>query len=77
MVMKNMNLNDLAKRAFENAKAKGFHDEKHTDAHWLMLVVCELAEAYERAQSRERLIRKALFNDCKRYLNEDLKPKEE
>lgn len=37
----------------------------------------DTAEAYERAQSRERLIRKALFNDCKRYLNEDLKPKEE
>lgn len=31
----------------------------------------DTAEAYERAQSRERLIRKALFNDCKRYLNED------
>lgn len=30
-------------------------------------------EAYERAQSRERLIMKAFFNDCKRYLNpEDL-----
>lgn len=37
----------------------------------------DTAEAYERAQSRERLIRKALINDCKRYLNEDLKPKEE
>ena len=33
-------------------------------------------EAYEKAQSRERLIRKALFADCRRYLNEDLKPKE-
>ena len=35
------------------------------------------AEAYEKAQSRERLIRKALFADCRRYLNGDLKPKEE
>ena len=32
-------------------------------------------EAYERAQSREELIRRAFFADCKRYLNEDLKPK--
>ena len=30
-------------------------------------------EAYVRAQSREKLILKAFFNDCKRYLNpEDL-----
>lgn len=35
----------------------------------------DTAEAYERAQSRERLIRRAFFADCKRYLNEDLKPK--
>ena len=34
-------------------------------------------EAYEKAQSRERLIRKALFADCRRYLNEDMKPKNE
>ena len=40
-----MNFNELAKKAFENAKAKGFHDEKHTEAHWIMLVACELAEA--------------------------------
>lgn len=32
-------------------------------------------EAYERAQSREELIRRAFFADCKKYLNEDLKPK--
>ena len=45
--MKDVNLNELAKKAFESAKAKGFHDEKHTDGHWLMLVMCELAEAVE------------------------------
>ena len=37
----------------------------------------DTAEAYEKAQSRERLIRKALFADCRRYLNEDKKPKNE
>ena len=31
---------------------------------------------YEKARSREELIRRAFFADCKRYLNEDLKPKE-
>lgn len=56
--MKNMNLNDLAKKAFENAKAKGFHDEKHTDGHWLMLVMCELAEAVEADRCGKRADRK-------------------
>lgn len=58
MVMKNMNLNELAKKAFENAKKKGFHDEKHTDRHCLMLVVCELAEAVEADRCGKRADRK-------------------
>lgn len=28
----------------------------------------DIPEAYARAQSRERLIRKAFFRDCERYL---------
>ena len=45
--MKNIDFNDLAKEAYESAKERGFHTEKHTDGHWFMLVVCELAEAVE------------------------------
>ena len=45
--MKNTYFNLLAKKAFENAKEKGFHEKPKTDAHWLMLVACELAEAVE------------------------------
>ena len=45
--MKNTDFNLLAKRAFENAKEKGFHDKPNTDVHYLMLVACELAEAVE------------------------------
>ena len=45
--MKNTDFNELSKRAFENAKAKGFHDKPLTDAHCIMLVACELAEAVE------------------------------
>ena len=45
--MKNTDFNLLAKKAFENAKAKGFHDKPCTDAHCVMLVACELAEAVE------------------------------
>lgn len=43
--MKNTDFNELAKRAFENARAKGFHDVDREDGHWFMLVVCELADA--------------------------------
>lgn len=56
--MKNVNFNELAKRAYENAKAKGFHDEQHTDGHYLMLVVCEVAEAVEADRSGKRADRK-------------------
>ena len=45
--MKNIDFNALAKEAFESAKERGFHTEKHTDGHLFMLVVCELAEAVE------------------------------
>lgn len=45
--MKNTDFNLLAKKAFENAREKGFHEKPNTDAHWLMLVACELAEAVE------------------------------
>ena len=45
--MKNTDFNFLAKKAFENAREKGFHEKQKTDAHCLMLVACELAEAVE------------------------------
>ena len=35
----------------------------------------DTAEAYEWAQYREKLILRAFFADCKRYLDEELKPK--
>lgn len=56
--MKNTDFNLLAKEAFESAKKKGFHDVKHTDAHYLMLVMCELAEAVEADRSGKRADRK-------------------
>lgn len=56
--MKDVKFNELAKRAFESAKAKGFHDVELPDAHWLMLVVCELAEAVEADRCEKRADRK-------------------
>lgn len=41
------NLNELSKIVFEDNKKKGFHDEEHSDEHYLMLVITELSEAVE------------------------------
>ena len=37
----------LRDEAYKNAMEKGFHDEEYSDEHWLMLIVCEIAEAVE------------------------------
>lgn len=42
-----MDLNKLAKEAYENAKAHGWHDEEHSREHYFMLVITELSEAIE------------------------------
>lgn len=73
--MKDVKLNELAKKAFENAKAKGFHDEKHTDGHYLMLVMCELAEAVEADRCGKRADRKEyerLLGACEEKLHPHL-----
>ena len=40
-------LNKLRDRAYKNACEHGFHDEEKSDAHWLMLVITEIAEAVQ------------------------------
>lgn len=56
--MKNTDFNMLAKEVYENAKKKGFYNEKHTDAHYIMLILCELAEAVEADRCGRRADRK-------------------
>lgn len=56
--MKDTDFNELAARAYACAKAKGFHDVKHTDGHYIMLVMCELAEAVEADRNGRRADRK-------------------
>lgn len=50
-----MDLNKLAKEAYENAKAHGWHEEEHSDEHYLMLIITEIAEAVQ-ADRNERYV---------------------
>lgn len=40
-----MNLNELRDRAYSIAKEHGWHDEEHSDEHFLMLIITEISEA--------------------------------
>ena len=42
-----MNLNKLRDEAYSIAKAKGWHEEEHSDEHLLMLIITEIAEAVQ------------------------------
>ena len=39
--------NELRDRAYQCACEHGFHETEHSDAHWLMLIVSEMAEAVD------------------------------
>ena len=47
-------LNKLSKEIYEANKAKGFHDEEHSDETLLMLVITELSEAVEADRKSKR-----------------------
>ena len=40
-----MDLNKLAKEAYETAREHGWHDEERSDEHFMMLILTEIAEA--------------------------------
>ena len=42
-----MNINELRNEAYSIAKANGWHEEEHSDSHWLMLIITEIAEAVQ------------------------------
>ena len=51
-----MNIQDCINQAFRTAMEHGFHDEKASDEHWLMLVigeVCEVMEAHRKGSTNE------------------------
>lgn len=42
-----MKLNNLRDEAYAIAQKHGWHEEAHSDEHWLMLVITEIAEAVQ------------------------------
>lgn len=42
-----MNLNELRDEAYSVAKANEWHEEEHSDEHYLMLIITEIAEAVQ------------------------------
>lgn len=69
--MKDIDFNELIKEAYEGAKERGFHNEAHTDGHWIMLVACELAEAVE-ADREGRRADRATYNFLLQEYGEEL-----
>lgn len=57
--LQNIDLDAMAKRAYENAKRHGFHDVGKTMSHWLCLVICELSEAVEADRHNKRALPEA------------------
>ena len=55
-----MNLDELTQEAYSIAKANGWHEEEHSDSHWLMLIITEIAEAVQ-ADRKNQYISKRNF----------------
>lgn len=51
-----MNLQDYQARAFETAKAHGFHDEEHPLEHHLCLIITEIVEMVQADRKKRRII---------------------
>lgn len=59
--LQSVDLNAMAKRAYENAKRHGFHEGDKKISHWLCLVICELSEAVE-ADRKDRRAKPKAFD---------------
>ena len=70
-----MNLNDLSKEAFSIAKANGWHEQEHSDEHFLMLIITEIAEAVQ-ADRKGKHADVSRFKECQTYYNSFLQPEE-
>lgn len=57
-----MNLNELRDKAYQCAIAHGWHEEEHSNEHWLCLVMSELMEAVQADRKGQRA-NVAMFKD--------------
>ena len=57
-----MNYNELSQKAHENAVIHGFWDEKHSNEHYLMLIVTEISEMVEADRKNNRAVMSDLFS---------------
>lgn len=53
-----MNLNELRDKAYQCAIAHGWHEEEHSNEHWLCLIISELMEAVQSDRIGKRAGRK-------------------
>ena len=70
-----MNLNKLRDEAYSVAKANGWHEEEHSDEHWLMLVITEIAEAVQ-ADRKDKHADVDQFKEYQTYYGSFLPSKE-
>lgn len=70
-----MNLNELRDEAYSIAKANGWHEEEHSDEHWLILVISEIAEAVQ-ADRKNQHADIASFKEYQTYYGSFLPSKE-
>lgn len=53
---------ELVERSFNTSSSHGFHDEEHSDEHYMMLVVSEIGEMVE-ADRKNRHANLSMFHD--------------
>lgn len=66
-----MNLNELKDKAYQCAIAHGWHEEEHSNEHWLCLVMSELMEAVQADRVGKRAGRKE-FESFPSHISFDL-----
>lgn len=66
-----MNLNELRDKAYQCAIAHGWHEEEHSNEHFLCLVISELMEAVQADRIGKRAGRKE-FETCPSWISFDI-----
>ena len=71
-----MNLNFLRDKAFHTAKEHGWHEEEHSDRHFLMLIITELAEAVQADRNGKNRSFRSEFNIKKYFTGRPFTPEQ-